>query len=230
MAAVMLSGTQCFGKSSKTIPLLTVSKIQTYLSSSLNLSLVIRGYTDQLSIILLFAQIAFGWLLWKRTISNYKLQCFSQCRSRWLELVVMLIYLKPANDDFDAQKCFPAYDEQLHRYDLSSGFARRFCNYKRLYTLIGNLSNEKLQLVHTIFGNNSACPFQRSLSQLKVVGFHLRTSGEFADSSAAHDSESRFPGDLFHAATLIERPPHTGSIGLVPKPDQIPSHMSVGQQ
>lgn len=66
--------------------------------------------------------------------------------------------------------------------------------------------------------------------QLEVVGFHLRTGGELADSAAAHDPEPRIPCHLVHAAALLPRPSDARGIGLVPQPDQVPGHVSLGQQ
>lgn len=66
--------------------------------------------------------------------------------------------------------------------------------------------------------------------QLEAVGLHLRTGGDIADSATAHDTESRLPGDILHAAAFVARASDFGGARLVSQFDQISGHLPVGQQ
>lgn len=66
--------------------------------------------------------------------------------------------------------------------------------------------------------------------QFQAVGFYLRTGGELTNGATAHDPESRLPRHLVHVAALVQGSSDAGGAGLVPQPDQVPGHVSVGQQ
>lgn len=81
-----------------------------------------------------------------------------------------------------------------------------------------------------VLSSENTLPLVFFFAQRQTARFHLRTGGEFANRAAAHDPESRFPGNFVHAAAVVTRPSDARGARLVPQPDQVPGDVPVGQQ
>jgi hypothetical protein len=64
----------------------------------------------------------------------------------------------------------------------------------------------------------------------ETTGIHMRARGDITNGAATHDPEPRLSRHLLYAAAIVARPSNARGARLLPEPDQISSHVSLGQQ